>query len=235
MLGLYCAHSYVHNRKAQEVDLPRNSKGVDMAFFTACQALGLKVYVRPVRDPKEMEWEDEGDFDSEEDYEEEDYMSADEGYYDHRRFRLSNDGKPVPGDIVLKYVHDSSDWRIKKIANSFSERLQRIKCEREVVGVEADEKTGKRTVTRMGRTFQAIKHDGEAMYDDFENIFRGSSWDRISDVIWLNKPRHDDLQKAYLTYGNEPGLGLSYTYAAIVVEVPEWMAKRGKKDSSNAA
>lgn len=37
LLDLSCTHSYVHNRKAKDVDLPRSLRGVDMVFFEACQ------------------------------------------------------------------------------------------------------------------------------------------------------------------------------------------------------
>ena len=148
MVGLYCTPSYIHNRKAKEVDLPRSLKGVDMAFFTTCKALGLKVFVRPVKDPRATEWLDsDGD-------ESEDHSEGNDGYYDRRRFQLNKDGKPAPDDYVLKYDYGCSDWRTKKkgkcshsccsapvvangtIANNFSERLARIKRERQIVGLE---------------------------------------------------------------------------------------------------
>ena len=59
-----------------------------------------------------------------------------------------------------------------------------------------------------------------------------AAWERLTDVIWLNKPRHNELQKAYLAYGNEPSLGLSYTYAAIFVRIPD---HDHRPDSSRSA
>lgn len=74
--------------------------------------LGLKVFVRPIRDPKESEWSDSM-FDAEMD-EEEAELSGEEGWYDHRRFRLNKEGKPTSDDFVLKYDYEYSDWKVKK-------------------------------------------------------------------------------------------------------------------------
>jgi hypothetical protein len=123
-LGLYCTHSYIHNRESKEVDFPRSLKGVDMAFFTACQELGLKVYTRPVRDPEEMDWYDRyrlsGDFSGEEDVSEGSLTSGEEGYHDHRRLLHNEDGPSVSDKIVLKYVYNEADWKTKKNGMAFS-------------------------------------------------------------------------------------------------------------------
>ncbi|KAJ9607941.1 hypothetical protein H2200_008020 [Cladophialophora chaetospira] len=231
MIGVYCTHSYIHNRKAKEVILPQSLKGVDMAFFKVCKALGLKAFVRPIRDPKETEWLDRTFYDDEDDYD--DYLEEDEGYYDRRRFQLNKDGKPAPGDYILKYDYDCCDWKTKKKAKSFSERLARIKRERQVVGMEQLSKR-KKVVTNIGKGFSAIDIDDDMICDDMDDEMSGGGiWERVTNVVWLNKPSHRELQRAYLAYGNEPGLGLSYTYAAILVRIPSY-EKRTKKDSKSA-
>lgn len=113
-LGLYCTHSYIHNRKSKEVDMPRSLKGVDMAFFMACQQLGLNIYTRPVRDPKEMEWYDEYMCNSDSEVASDDALTGDEeGYYDQRRLLHDENSPSVSDEVVLKYDYDGGDWKTK--------------------------------------------------------------------------------------------------------------------------
>ena len=233
VLGFYCAHSYVHNHEAEQVDLPRQLKGVDMAFYSACKAQGLEIFVRPVRGPEETQWR----YRSSKKDKDQESLQGEEGYYDRRRFRLQNkNGEPAPTDFVLKYEHEAAteQWKIKEEAGSFSERLARIKRERRLLAIEEPTKRREQVTARVGEVFTGVDINGEEIPEGDVDEILAEAWEPWPNVVWLNEPRHYEFQKAYLTYGNEPELGWFYTCAAILVRISP-LAERRKAEQPTTA
>ena len=48
IIGAFCLYEYAHNNSSAAQRLPEALKGVDLAFYAACQALGLKTKVYPI-------------------------------------------------------------------------------------------------------------------------------------------------------------------------------------------
>jgi hypothetical protein len=102
---------------------------VDMAFYTACEGLGLDAYPYAVRDPKEMQSYDsyssdndgsDSDFSDEESASDAPPTTSKEGYYDHRRLLHIESGSSASDEVVLKYLQDGVDWKTKRNGTAFS-------------------------------------------------------------------------------------------------------------------
>ncbi len=48
VFGMFCVHEYAHTNASAAKQLPKALKGIDLALYVACQALGLKVKVAPI-------------------------------------------------------------------------------------------------------------------------------------------------------------------------------------------
>ena len=48
VFGMFCHHQYDHTNVSAAKRLPEVLKGVDLALYVACQALGLEVKVAPI-------------------------------------------------------------------------------------------------------------------------------------------------------------------------------------------
>ncbi|KAK5238133.1 hypothetical protein LTR47_001226 [Exophiala xenobiotica] len=229
-LGLYCKHSYIHNRKSDEVDIIRSLKGVDMAFYTACEGLGLDAYPYAVRDPKEIQSYDsyssdndgsDSDFSDEESASDAPPTTSKEGYYDHRRLLHIESGSSASEEVVLKYLQDGVDWKTKRNATCFQDRLKRVKRGRTILSVDSNKKDNGAGIARLGYGLQETEFNYKIMHDGEEKHF-GQDWKKES-VVWLNRPRHEEPWRTWVSYANnEPKFHCEHTYVAILVDIPKW-------------
>ncbi|OQO02511.1 hypothetical protein B0A48_12038 [Cryoendolithus antarcticus] len=68
---------------------------------------------------------------------------------------------------------------------------------------------------------QTFKTYGETEQDDFKDLYSGEKAEvKKHRLVWLNEPGHGEVSAAFIVYGNEASLGVQYSHAALIIQVP---------------
>ncbi|KAK6440867.1 hypothetical protein LTR95_002909 [Oleoguttula sp. CCFEE 5521] len=86
---------------------------------------------------------------------------------------------------------------------------------------DSDDEEAAASDTEQLYPLQTFETYGETEKQDFRNLYSGEKTEvKKHRLVWLNEPGHGEVSAAFIVYGNEASLGLQYSHAALVIQVP---------------
>ncbi|KAK2734712.1 hypothetical protein FQN57_001482 [Myotisia sp. PD_48] len=228
VLGFHCSHSYPHNSKSAELDLPRTLKGFDMALFAIFQSLGYKVKAVPV-----MKLGEDG--------------TRANIYYKHKKIdeyrRTGFSNKKVYGPGQNKHQYPRPTPKIERVYGwkpSYNLSITNLMdCEdihkrwKILLSVRYPAKVGVvHDYTAVGRKFHPYRVEDVGGEDSDPAQILSGLWphDVVTGIKWMTKQKHTEPALSHLAYGNEASIYSTYSQAAILMIVPPYAEREADSE-----
>ncbi|CAG8946752.1 unnamed protein product [Penicillium salamii] len=208
-LGIYCSHAYPHTSEGFENLLPNALKGADLQVFSIFSHLGMDAEFHPVyKLPDRLTvWGEE-----QPNWEQEEPNSC--GY---QAFLSSLPIGTSDLDLYWKFLLFSRRVRGLEDLYSYAEKrhidLNRHHC---------------REYPLIGTHIKPLKQYCESEQDcSLTEILQNCRDPEIlPGVIWIGFPGNQEKDFLYIAYGNESSIGVYYSHAALIVDIPPFHVRQ---------
>ncbi|CAG7952459.1 unnamed protein product [Penicillium salamii] len=201
-LGIYCSHAYPHTSEGFKNLLPNALKGADMQVFSIFSHLGMDAEFRPVYNPPDSKsvWEQE---------------EPDSNGY--QAFLSSLPIGTSDLDLYWKFLLFSRRVRGLKELYSYAKK-RHIDLNRH----------HSRKDPLIGANIEPLEEYFESEQDcSMTEILQNCRDPEIfPGVIWIGLPGHEEKDFLYIAYGNESSIGVYYSHAALIVDIPPFHVRQ---------
>ncbi|CAG8039190.1 unnamed protein product [Penicillium salamii] len=201
-LGIHCFHKYPHTSEGLKNLLPNALKGADLQVFSIFSHLGIKIEFRPIYWHPDDEYQPEGKVPGSDDY---------------RAFLSSFPIGTSDLDLYWKFFLFSR--RVKELTDLCSYAKKRH-TKLKVPNSSHDSLIGPCTCPLIDCGAS------EELYS-MTKILKGfRKCESLPGIIWMGKPGNEEKDFFYMAYGNEGSVGVYYSHAALIVDIPPFHVRQ---------